>query len=183
MMHFPCMSEMTKGGQRRGGAEPNRTSRTSCGIPVSHPNHSDPETTVHRVTPDWPAGSLPWCDSRGPEQAGSEVSYHNVTNLLHGSRKCGFHPHCLDPCGRFINNWKYESCEHGELYIETQRETHSVSGGQCHLIRLTILRRFSWPSFAYIYVHKGGVKPHSFHFILHQSPRPITTRNIIQPNS
>ena len=73
------------------------------------------------------------------------------------------------------------------IYIETQRETHSTSGGggggQRHLIRLTILRRFSWPSLAYNYAHKGGLKPHSFNFILHQSPRPITTRNIIQPNS
>ena len=25
-----------------------------------------------------------------------------------------------------------------------------VSGGQCHLIHLTILRRFSWPSLAYM---------------------------------
>ena len=32
-----------------------------------------------------------------------------------------------------------------------------VSGGQCHLI---ILRRFSWPSLAY--VQKGGLKHHSF---------------------
>ena len=26
----------------------------------------------------------------------------------------------------------------------------SVSGGQCHLIHLTMLRRFSWPSLAYM---------------------------------
>ena len=36
-----------------------------------------------------------------------------------------------------------------------------VFGGQCHLIHLTILRRFSCPSFAY-YVHKSDVKHHSF---------------------
>ena len=42
--------------------------------------------------------------------------------------------------------------------------SNPVSGGQCHLIHLTILRRFSWPSLAY-YMHKGGLKPDSFHFI------------------
>ena len=39
-----------------------------------------------------------------------------------------------------------------------------VSGGQCHLIHLTIPRRFSWPSLAYN-LHKGDLKPHSFHLI------------------
>ena len=34
------------------------------------------------------------------------------------------------------------------------RISNPVSGGQCHLI----LARFS------LYVHKGGLKPHSFHF-------------------
>ena len=29
------------------------------------------------------------------------------------------------------------------------RISNPVSGGQCHLIHLTILRRFSWPSLAY----------------------------------
>ena len=28
--------------------------------------------------------------------------------------------------------------------------SNPVSGGQCHLIHLTILRRFSWPSLAYM---------------------------------
>ena len=37
------------------------------------------------------------------------------------------------------------------------RISNPVSGGQCHLIHLTILMRFSWPSLAY--VHKGGLKP------------------------
>ena len=36
---------------------------------------------------------------------------------------------------------------------------------ECHLIYLAILRRFSWPSLSYNYVHKGDLKPHSFHFI------------------
>ena len=31
----------------------------------------------------------------------------------------------------------------------------------CHLIHLTILRKFSWSSLAY-YMHKGGLKPDSF---------------------
>ena len=43
--------------------------------------------------------------------------------------------------------------------------SNSVSGGQCHLNHLTTLRRFSWPSIAY-YVHKGGLKPDSFHFMI-----------------
>ena len=30
------------------------------------------------------------------------------------------------------------------------RISNPVSGGQCHLIHLTILRRFSWPSLAYM---------------------------------
>ena len=30
------------------------------------------------------------------------------------------------------------------------RISNSVSGGQCHLNHLTILRRFSWPSLAYV---------------------------------
>ena len=30
------------------------------------------------------------------------------------------------------------------------RISNPVSGGQCHLIHLTILRRFSWPSSAYM---------------------------------
>ena len=33
-------------------------------------------------------------------------------------------------------------------------------------IHLTILRGFSWPSLAYNYVHKSGLKPDLFHFIL-----------------
>ena len=50
------------------------------------------------------------------------------------------------------------------------RISNPVSGGQCHLIHLTILRRFSWPSLAYMCT-KGGLKPDSFHFIsyLHRS--------------
>ena len=44
------------------------------------------------------------------------------------------------------------------------RISNSVSGGQCYLIHLIILRRFSLPGLAYIYVHKGGLKPDSFHF-------------------
>ena len=35
-----------------------------------------------------------------------------------------------------------------------------VSGGQCHLIHFTILKRFSWLRLAYI-----CLRPHSFHFI------------------
>ena len=33
------------------------------------------------------------------------------------------------------------------------RISNPVSGGQCHLLHLTILRRFSWPSLAYILPH------------------------------
>ena len=39
--------------------------------------------------------------------------------------------------------------------------SNPVSGGQCHLTHLTILRRFSWPSLACMYTKK----PDSFHFI------------------
>ena len=35
---------------------------------------------------------------------------------------------------------------------------------KCHLIHLTIPRGFSWHSLAYIYVHKGGLKPDSLYF-------------------
>ena len=40
--------------------------------------------------------------------------------------------------------------------------SNPVSGGQCHLIHLTILRGFSWPSLAYMCT--GGLKLHSFIF-------------------
>ena len=42
------------------------------------------------------------------------------------------------------------------------RISNPVSGVQCHLTHLTILRRFSWPSSAY--VHKCGLKPDLYHF-------------------
>ena len=41
------------------------------------------------------------------------------------------------------------------------RILNSVSVGQCHLIHLTILRRFFWPSLAYMCT-KVFPKPHSF---------------------
>ena len=44
------------------------------------------------------------------------------------------------------------------------RILNPLSGGQCHLIHLTILRRFL-ARFS-LYVHKGGLKPHSFFFKL-----------------
>ena len=49
------------------------------------------------------------------------------------------------------------------------RISNSVSGGQCHLNHLTILRRFSWPSLAYmcLYVQKRG-HDGFFHFNAHQ---------------
>ena len=37
-----------------------------------------------------------------------------------------------------------------------------LSGGQCYLIHQTILRRFPTTKFS-LYVHKGGLKPHTFH--------------------
>ena len=52
------------------------------------------------------------------------------------------------------------------MFLVRQGSTfESVSGGQYHLIHPTILRIFSWPSLAY-YVLKGGLKPHSLHFIV-----------------
>ena len=44
--------------------------------------------------------------------------------------------------------------------------SNPVSGEQCHLIHLTILRRFSWPSLAYIYTK---VAIHSF-FLIKTNP-------------
>ena len=35
-------------------------------------------------------------------------------------------------------------------YSAPDRNSSPVSGGQCHLNHLTILRRFSWPSLAYM---------------------------------
>ena len=40
-----------------------------------------------------------------------------------------------------------------------------VSGGQCHLTHLTILRSVSWPNLACMIVHKSGLKPDLFYFI------------------
>ena len=37
-----------------------------------------------------------------------------------------------------------------------------VSGGPCHSIHLTILRRFSWPSLAYMYTKVAQTPIHSF---------------------
>ena len=39
----------------------------------------------------------------------------------------------------------------GGLKETRARISNHVSGGQCHLNHLTILRRFSWPSLAYIW--------------------------------
>ena len=50
------------------------------------------------------------------------------------------------------------------IQVSKSRKDNSVSGGQCHLIHLIILMRFSWHSLAYI-MHKSGLKPHPFHFI------------------
>ena len=44
------------------------------------------------------------------------------------------------------------------------RISNHLSGGQSHLIHLTVLRRFSWSILAYNYVHKGGLKT-PIHFI------------------
>ena len=44
------------------------------------------------------------------------------------------------------------------------RILNSVSGGQCHLIHLTILRKFSWPGVAY-YVHRWPKTPFMHLFI------------------
>ena len=46
------------------------------------------------------------------------------------------------------------------------RISNPVSGGQCHLINLTILRRFSWPMQFNLYMHTGGLKPHLFHYTI-----------------
>ena len=45
------------------------------------------------------------------------------------------------------------------LGLRPPRISNPVSGGQCHLNHLTILRRFSWPSLAYMCtkVHKGFI--------------------------
>ena len=39
---------------------------------------------------------------------------------------------------------------HPRVKVDGARISHPVSGGQCHLNHLTILRRFSWPSLAYM---------------------------------
>ena len=66
------------------------------------------------------------------------------------------------------------------------RISNPVSGGQCHLTHLTILRKFSWPSLAY--VHTSGLKSDSFTCMrieraMYMSPSPIrsdrqTTRQL-----
>ena len=43
------------------------------------------------------------------------------------------------------------------------RISNPVSGGQCHLNHLTILFYVILAQFS-LYVHKGGLKPDSFHF-------------------
>ena len=53
------------------------------------------------------------------------------------------------------------------------RISNSVSGGQCHLNHLTILRRFSWPSLAYMCtkVSTPGHKPGEILHARQQKPR------------
>ena len=43
------------------------------------------------------------------------------------------------------------------------RISNSVSGGQCHLIHLSIIRRFSWPSLAHMCTQVAFI---TIHFIL-----------------
>ena len=63
------------------------------------------------------------------------------------------------------------------------RILNPVSGGLCHLIHLTILRRCSWLCLAYrAYVHKGGLKHHSFNFKVDADVLEVVTnerKNII----
>ena len=56
-----------------------------------------------------------------------------------------YHIHCA---GFKLPAWKVRDC----LRPQAARAqiSNSVSGGQCHLIHLTILRGFSWPSLAYM---------------------------------
>ena len=51
-----------------------------------------------------------------------------------------------------------------------------VSGGQCHLTQLTILRRD--PDQFSLYVHKSGLKPDSFHFYVCISAKRWTNINL-----
>ena len=45
--------------------------------------------------------------------------------------------------------------------VARARISNPVSGGQCRLNHLTILKRFLLAQFS-LYVHKGGLKPDSF---------------------
>ena len=65
-----------------------------------------------------------------------------------------------------IKYCKYSVTERARPQTSRARISNPVSGGQCHRIHLTIVRRFSWPSLAYNYVQKkGGLKPHSCYFV------------------
>ena len=59
--------------------------------------------------------------------------------------------------------FRQPSCTYIRISWGSVSSSNPVSRGQCHLIYLTILRRFFWPSLAYN-VQKWGLKPHSFHF-------------------
>ena len=51
------------------------------------------------------------------------------------------------------------------------------SGEHCHLIHLTILRRFSWPSLTY--VQKSVLRPHPFHlFMADIGCSPVETADV-----
>ena len=52
------------------------------------------------------------------------------------------------------------------------RISNPVSGGQCHLIHLTILKRFSWPSLAYMYRRRLQFNTFSAKEFLYTSCRP-----------
>ena len=100
----------------------------------------------------------------GPRGVVSTAAFHarvrgSVPGLGVLTKKCFFPIHVWNSL-----LWGASVTEMYRTWPQTARVriSNPVSGGQCHLIHLTILRRFSWPSLAY--VHKGGLKPDSFHF-------------------
>ena len=89
----------------------------------------------------------------GPRVVVSTAAFHarvrGLVRVLGGLKETKmFLPH---PCVKLSMVWSLRDREVAcSAQTARARISNPVSGGQCHLIHLTILRRFSWPSLAYM---------------------------------
>ena len=93
---------------------------------------------------------LTWHMGGGPRVVVSTAAFHaRVRGFGSWSRRFERNKKCFSP----IHVWKSAPVtERWRARPQNARAqiSHPVNGGQCHLNHLTILRRFSWPSLAYL---------------------------------